>query len=1220
MAARAKTPVSRKRAVSAAPPPSFEACVVTYISQDRAFQRVFAETDIEGMRNVVREKLNLAPNTRVRLAQVAEGRKIDLEDDADFYAFQLGARLKPELQVEVSVVAAPAAQLASPSFTATSINLDRAPPPPPTQTGKGEISQTANGSTLVSPPPKKKRQPRKSNLVIVDNNAEQGSGKAEGPETLAATTESIPGTSPADTEIPQHRPKKRDRKAAQVGEQQDIPAPETTKAAEPPAKKQRMSKADADVDMGSGAQSPVATTLPPPVRSERRSSTVLSIPDPDKPVSSVGSAADILRRWGAKSAATQVAAGSGDGPSTITDAPDQSTETKPKTKRKRKKKDQIADDTSTSTSIPAPTPTPEATQCLVCSSGTHEPSGCPLLSKRDSQTAKIVEERIQNLEDTQGPARIHQMLIGALRRWLKDTKKQVEVQNISVTPTPVPTVQKNESPAHSTPVPTLPKKSKLSSVAVGHQSEGSSTEDEDILKSVMENRVESTDEDEGEDEDMVDAPRPELELEPELQRETTPRSTPTSTPSPQPASVPLPPSSPATKALLQSQRMSQSSVRALLDGLESEEAGDGEKDSSDEEGSDLAQSTPSDIARRRHRKTVRLDVQDSDEEAAIRAQAQPQDDEEGSDVEMRDPEEERDLATLSQLLDSSQQIPEEIVGVVDEEKDEDDIEEYEDEENENKEALNGGVDSPIESPEQEPAATEEVAESAQEEEESESTEEEPEPEPTSPVPKKRGRPPLSQAVKDARAAEKARIQAEKAASQGDDPSVPRKRGRPRKSQPVEGEGDMSTSGKPESTAPAARTRSNSVGGSQELGPRPRGRPRISDAVRAEREAEKERIRAEKAIQRLEKKTAKANAKTTAKGKGTNAAAPVVDNGENEEGEGDDEDEDEDEDSTVRQSFRAPEEATAPATRTRSNSVGGSQELGLRPRGRPRISDAVRAEREAEKERIRAEKAIQRLEKKTAKANAKATAKGKGANATAPVVDNGENEEDEGDDEDEDEDSTVRQSFRAPEEAAESPVAPTWSTLKNPSSSRPGSSQADEIEWSAAEVGQGGAGKRPSGSHPSALKPTSGTRARKDSAPKPLFMPSSGLGPRYLPALSPLMSTPAPGKLLPLSQQTPSHTLQRRKSIGSASLPRFTDIQKIRDLQQRSRKERNRLLSSQSTALDSSQQLQPKPNGADEVVTIESSDEEVDSSADEAKKPRPPSQRKRPSAFAYFDQS
>ncbi|KAJ1304369.1 hypothetical protein OPQ81_005522 [Rhizoctonia solani] len=1173
MAAQAKAPVSRKRALSAAPTPSFEACVVTYISQDRAFQRVFAETDIEEMRNVVRDKLKLTPGAGVRLAQVVEGRRIDLEDDADFYAFQLGARLKPELQVEVSVTAAPAAQLASPSVTATSINLDRAPPPL-IQTEKDETPKASEGSTSA-PPLRKRKKSRKSNLVIARNDggedisttqptestvseqapkAPKSKAKATDPaptttteptkkpkskaksapladpeapsilgpskqpdetataapptqpkskktkKVVTATTpapEAIPETSSADTEIPQPRPKKRSLKTAQDAVEQESGVPEPAKAVEPPAKKQRKSKVEVVVDR-SGTQSPVATTLPPPVRSERRGSTVLSVPDSDKPVSVVGSAADILRRWGALSAATEAAPVSGTGPSTsTTDVVDQSTETKPKPKRKKKKKkDQAVDDAPTSTPAAVSTPA-EATQCLVCASGPHDALQCPMLSQRDSATAKIVEERIHNLEDTQGPTRIHQMLIGRLRSWLKDTKKQVEAQNISATSTSAPTVQKSASPVHSTPIPTRPKKSKLSSVAVSHQSEGSSTEDEDILKSVMESRIESAEEDGGEDEEMADAPEPEpeheSEPEPEPQQETPP-STPTPTPSPESTTAPLPPSSPpATKALLQSQRMSQSSVRALLDGLESEEAGDGEKDSSDEEGSDLAQSTPSEVARRRHRKSVRLDVQDSDEEAAARAQTQTQDgDENGddSDVEMRDAGDERELRTLSQLLDSSQHIPEEIVGVVDEGKDEDDIEEYGDEgEKENKEAPDDAAGSPIESPDQEPIVTEDkVAEPPEEEEEPEPTQEDEQeqeqaPDSAATAPKKRSRPPLPRSVKDERAAEKARIQAEKAALQAD-PSVPRKRGRPPRSKGAE-EANASTSG---NTMPASPTQqSGSVLGSQESGPRSRGRPRLSDAVKAERQAEKERIRAEKAIQRLEKKTAKANAKAAAKGKGTDAST-AVDDGEDE-----------------------------------AEGVNG-----------------------------------------------------------------------------EDEDVTMRQSFPAPEESTESPVVPGWSTLKNPSSSRPGSSQADEIEWSVTDPGEEREGKLSELQSP-VTKPTPHTQKWKNGvAAKPLFMPSSGLGPRFLPLSTPVTSTPAPGKLQSLSQQTPSNTLQRRKSIGSASLPRFTDIRKHHDLQQRSRKERNKLLSSQ-------------------VVTIESSEEEADSSADEANKPTPLSQRKRSSAFAYFEQ-
>ncbi|KAF8756931.1 hypothetical protein RHS01_04036 [Rhizoctonia solani] len=582
------------------------------------------------------------------------------------------------------------------------------------------------------------------------------------------------------------------------------------------------------------------------------------------------------------------------------------------------------------------------------------------------------------------------MLIGRLRSWLKETKKQVEC-----------------IPVHSTPAPSRPKKSKLSSVAVSHQSEGSSTEDEDILKSVMESRIESPEEDDG-------------QLTFNDHGHTL---------AAQPAPVPLPPSSPlAKKALLQSQRMSRSSVFALLDGLESEEAGEGEKDSSDDEASDLAQSTPSEVARRRHRKSVRLDVQDSDEEAAARGQALPQDHDE-SDVEMQD----GDLTTLSQLLASPE--PEEIVGVVDD----DDIEEYDDDKEARNKSPDSAASSPIEAPDQEPA-TETVQEEEPEPEQELEQESKQEPEPVSPAPKKRGRPPLSQAIKDERAAERGRIQAEKAALQ-DDTSAPKKRGRSSRSKGADEQTDVNVDHKPKSSAPSTQEKPVSVAGSQESAPRSRGRPRLSETVKAEREAEKERIRAERAIQRLEKKTAKANAKAAAKGKGADANAAV------------------DEDSG-----------------------------------------------------------------------------------------------DEGD-------TTVRH--------------------------RHGSSQNDEIESSVVE------------------------------APRDVEeMDASGF--QVPPPSSPITSTPAPNKLQSLTQQTPSNTLQRRRSMGSASLPRFTDIKKNRDIEQRSRKERNRLLSSQPAIFDSSHEAKSKPNGPiEEVVMVESDEEEVDSSDEEAKKPK--SQRKRPSALAYFSQ-
>ncbi|KAG8738843.1 hypothetical protein FRC12_016540, partial [Ceratobasidium sp. 428] len=107
--------------MSATPP-----CIITYYYGNRAFQRVFAESDIEGMKQVVRKKLNFTPGTQLNLAQLADGDRVDLEDGDDFSAFKSGTSTKPEMYVEVSISAASAAQLASPNIiTLQSFYLDQ---------------------------------------------------------------------------------------------------------------------------------------------------------------------------------------------------------------------------------------------------------------------------------------------------------------------------------------------------------------------------------------------------------------------------------------------------------------------------------------------------------------------------------------------------------------------------------------------------------------------------------------------------------------------------------------------------------------------------------------------------------------------------------------------------------------------------------------------------------------------------------------------------------------------------------------------------------------------------------------------------------------------------------------------------------------------------------------------------------------------------------------
>lgn len=146
-----------------------------------------------------------------------------------------------------------------------------------------------------------------------------------------------------------------------------------------------------------------------------------------------------------------------------------------------------------------------------------------------------------------------------------------------------------------------------------------------------------------------------------------------------------------------------------------------------------------------------------------------------------------------------------------------------------------------------------------------------------------------------------------------------------------------------------------------------------------------------------------------------------------------------------------------------------------------------------------------------------------------------------------------------------------------------------------------------------------TRASNgNSLSKPLFLPSSGLvnktasGP-VLPPSSPLVSTPTWTSRAPfLSQQTPIGSIARRPSISTASLPRFSAIKQSQDLMRQSRRA-SRLLSSQPVHFEASQEQQPN----DEVVLLDGSSSDGDSSDKEGNATVTQSQRKRRSAFDYF---
>ncbi|KAH9998529.1 hypothetical protein BJV74DRAFT_825040 [Russula compacta] len=74
---------------------------ITYQSSGRTFDRLFKEQSLDEMRSVVRKKLGLSHDAPIELAQLRDGRRVDLEDDDDFEAFM--ALIKFSIHATVAV-------------------------------------------------------------------------------------------------------------------------------------------------------------------------------------------------------------------------------------------------------------------------------------------------------------------------------------------------------------------------------------------------------------------------------------------------------------------------------------------------------------------------------------------------------------------------------------------------------------------------------------------------------------------------------------------------------------------------------------------------------------------------------------------------------------------------------------------------------------------------------------------------------------------------------------------------------------------------------------------------------------------------------------------------------------------------------------------------------------------------------------------------------------
>ncbi|QRW08200.1 microtubule associated protein futsch [Ceratobasidium sp. AG-Ba] len=1129
MATKPKSALGRKRAASVAPPITTDGCVITYFFNGRAFQRLFMESDIEGMKTVVRRKLDLPPSTPLSLAQLVDDQRVDLEDDADFSAFKFGTEIKPEMYVEVSVSSQPVAQLASPSITSPSLNLDHAAAEPVASSSKQPAKPKRTKKAAAAPdaddPPEK---PVAARAKPVSKKAPASAAPAEVPIASAST-------------LAQPKPKKRARKNAVEDEANTTAATvpsigDNSVADDPPAdpappKKKRKSKAE------------VAVSLPPPGPSQRKSISA------EKPVSTAapaaGSNADIMQRWAAESG-----------------KPTPPTAAEPKKKKKKGKE------------IPPPPDDSEPTECDICTkSHSGPPLSCPLLERHDANTVAFIEKRVDDLVANQGPDRTGLFAISALRRWLKEREKEEEAPTVSA---PVPKTKKAKAkkkdsgliiqssqqsvtpPRAPTPVepprPVIPKKSKPSEVAVSRQGEGISTDDEDIVKSVIQPSADSDTDTEEDDTPGGEAPAPTTDHKLAPPRAPSPATSAASSAAPTP-SVPQVPA-PSKPIALASQRLTHPNVLALLDDLENEEA-NGEQD---EDGgrSELAESTPSDVARKQHRKSVRMEKDDSD----------AGEDEDG-DVEMGEAEGAQETEgekeadkpglSLSQILKSSQSLGGDENGLqrlpgLDKGKErarqDDDIEEYEsDKAPEVEVVIPGSQSSPIESaesPDAEPnenqedededdddddddegqetptpqrpksrPAKNEVVDEGHEEEVAPEAQDKPAEEST-PAPKKRGRPPLSQAVKDERAAERARIQAEKAAS------VPKKRGRTSLSKAADED-------QPNEETKPKKARA-SINGN-------------ASTVSAEVAAQKSRVVS------------------------SSQATP----------------------SQTKSDVERPETVTPP-----------------KKRGRPPLSEAVKAEREAERERARAEKAIKKMEAKTARANAK---KGSGSEGTEQPKEEIEKAN-----------TTIGAEVDTTAHEESHPEWAVMDNPAS-SSARDNSSQVDEIEYDPLATQKSvrtRSMQKPKSIARSMLpkhvpeEDDAEYQSTSKNLARPLFNPSSGLvkigshpGPQ--PDSSPVIPIKTTGRFS-LSQPTP---VRRRAS----ALPRFTEIQ-ARHKQLRQERRASQLAT--PSQLNSGSQRSQTGQDQEVLVIDESSSDDI-SSGDEPNQTVTPSQKKRKSVLAYFSQ-
>ncbi|KAH6914316.1 hypothetical protein BKA70DRAFT_1261041 [Coprinopsis sp. MPI-PUGE-AT-0042] len=164
---------------------------VTYNAGPRTFDRLLKEGSLEEMKNVVRKKLGHSSDMPLQLAQLRDGKPVDLEDDDDFEAFCSAAHTLPHIVVQVTLSSKP--------------HLE----------GSGASCQPSPSAHNLPVPETPKRRKKKRKLEIAegaaDDAAHSSPKKRKNPSNEERDTQTAEPAAPE--EQVEQRPKKKAKKS-----------------------------------------------------------------------------------------------------------------------------------------------------------------------------------------------------------------------------------------------------------------------------------------------------------------------------------------------------------------------------------------------------------------------------------------------------------------------------------------------------------------------------------------------------------------------------------------------------------------------------------------------------------------------------------------------------------------------------------------------------------------------------------------------------------------------------------------------------------------------------------------------------------------------------------------------------------------------------------------------------------------------------------------------